>query len=244
MKKVLVLVAAAAIFGSVAFAEKVLEIGVKGGLLINTGTRFVDDPGIGDDYRKASAGGDIGFYSHFEIAEIGSGAISLQPELLFAFGNGVKYKWGSDSFATKCKYTSLDIALLLGYDIPIGKVRLTPFLGPKVGISVGKMKYTAEFGGQKSTEKMYKNFATFGVDFGIGFALPIGNKFVLGADVRYGIDYKVKSIGSDDGYSGSASYDDDDIGFDMTGFMTELLGLGGLIRRSALGINITAGWRF
>ena len=235
MKKVLVLVAAAAIFGSVAFAEKVMEIGVKGGLLINTGTRFADDPGIGDDNgKKVSGGGDIGFYSHFEIAEIGSGAISLQPELFFAFGNGVKYKLGSDSFAAKCKYTSLDIALLLGYDIPIGKVRLTPFLGPKVGISVGKMKVTSEVFGQKFKEKMYMNVATFGVDFGIGFVLPIGSKFVLGADVRYGIDYKVKSIGSDDGYSGLVSDDDDDIG----------LGMGGLIRRSALGINITAGWRF
>lgn len=239
MKKVLVLVAAAAIFGSVAFAEKVMEIGVKGGLLINTGTRFADDPGIGDDNgKKVSGGGDIGFYSHFEIAEIGSGAISLQPELFFSFGNGVKYEDKDEffdiSYTTKCKYTSLDIALLLGYDIPIGKVRLTPFLGPKVGISVGKMKVTSEVFGQKFKEKMYMNVATFGVDFGIGFVLPIGSKFVLGADVRYGIDYKVKPIGSDDGYSGLVSDDDDDIG----------LGMGGLIRRSALGINITAGWRF
>ena len=243
MKKVLVLVAAA-IFGSVAFAEKVMEIGVKGGLLINTGTRFADDPGIGDDNgKKVSGGGDIGFYSHFEIAEIGSGAISLQPELFFSFGNGVKYEQKleifdiSYSYTEKCKYTSLDIALLLGYDIPIGKVRLTPFLGPKVGISVGKMKVTSEVFGQKFKEKMYMNVATFGADFGIGFVLPIGSKFVLGADVRYGIDYKVKPIGSDYGYSGFA-YDDDDYDYDI-GF-----GMEGLIRRSALGINITAGWRF
>ncbi|MCH5282596.1 MAG: PorT family protein [Treponema sp.] len=225
MKKALVLVAAVALCGQIAFAEKVAELGVKGGLLLNAGTKFINEPDEEySDYKKMALGGDIGIFGHFGIAEIGSGTISLQPELFFSFGNGVKYEEKVEvfddtvTFTQKFKYTSLDLALLVGYDIPVGKARITPFVGPKLGIPIGKMKSTFEvdIDGTKETEKTeMATMSTLGVDFGVGFAIPLGS-FVLGGDIRYGIDYKLKpSNAIDEG-----------------------------IRRGALGINVTAGYRF
>lgn len=203
MKKVLVLAAAAAIFGSLAFAEKVMEVGVKGGLLLNAGTKL---EGVSD--AKMTLGGDIGVFGHFGLVDLGPGALSLQPEVIFSFANGAKFLDGD----AKVKGNALDIALLVGYDIPVGKLSIRPFLGPKLGFPVGKVK-TEVYG--ISVEDKVKG-PMIGMDFGCGVAVPLG-KFVLGGDVRYGIDFtKVK---------------DKDTDVD-------------LMRRGALGINITAGYRF
>lgn len=211
MKKVLVLVAAATIFGHFAFAEKVMEVGVKGGLLLNAGTKL-DEPGGAKE--KMTLGGDVGIFGHFGLVDLGPGTLSLQPELFFSFANGERAEW-SNSKST-IKYNSLDIALLVGYDIPVGKLSIRPFLGPKVGTPLGKIKMksddaTMEFDNTKG--------ATFGMDFGCGIAIPLGN-FVLGGDVRYGIDFNKVQVKYDKGKTAD------------------------LLRRGALGINITAGYRF
>ena len=212
MKKVLALVAAA-MLTTAAFAEKVVEVGLKGGLLLNAGTKFADDDGF--DGTKMSVGGDIGIFGHFGLAEIGSGALSLQPELFFSFANGLKTDIGD----LKLKYNSLDIAVLLGYDIPLGKARITPFLGPKVGIPLGKARgEIADLITIMSDEEIKVKGVTVGLDFGAGFAIPLGS-FVLGADIRYGIDFNKSKA--------------------------EIYGeKGDFLRRGALGINVTAGWRF
>ncbi|MDE5582006.1 MAG: outer membrane beta-barrel protein [Treponemataceae bacterium] len=222
MKKVLVLVAAT-IFGSLAFAEKVMEVGVKGGLLLNAGTKLDDD--IYADLNpseKMTLGGDVGIFGHFGLVDLGPGTLSLQPEVFFSFANGVRAEFEYDYWATQ-KYNSLDIALLVGYDIPVGKISIRPFLGPKVGIPIGKMKFDNNFEDEDSKKDTKMKGATIGMDFGCGIAIPFG-KFVLGADVRYGIDFnkvKLQSKNND----GST----EDVDF---------------FRRGALGINITAGYRF
>lgn len=203
MKKVLVLVACATIFGSLAFAEKVMEVGLKGGLLLNAGTKIEND-----DDAKMSLGGDVGLFGHFGLADLGPGALSLQPELFLSFANGAKNKDAKTTY----KANALDIAILIGYDIPVGKLSIRPFLGPKVGIPVGKAKVKYDGG---SSEFKLKGVA-IGMDFGCGVAVPLG-KFVLGGDVRYGFDFtKIKNKDTDTDF----------------------------IRRGALGINITAGYRF
>lgn len=206
MKKVLALVAAA-MLTSAAFAEKVVEVGLKGGLLLNAGTKmYYGDEAV--DGTKMTVGGDIGIFGHFGLAEIGSGALSLQPEIFFSIANGFKT---TDFIEVKYKQNALDIAVLLGYDIPVGKARITPFLGPKLGFPIGKTKTDPDFGFDTKMKGV-----GFGLDFGAGFAIPLGH-FVLGADVRYGIDF-TKFKDSDDEDS--------------------------KIRRGAIGINLTAGWRF
>ncbi len=225
MKKVLVLAAAAAIFGSLAFAEKTMEVGVKGGLLLNAGTKSVsglngDDSA--DSKDKMTLGGDVGIYGHFGLVDLGPGTLSLQPEVFFSFANGLKNEESSDdwTYKTTLKYNSLDIALLVGYDIPVGKISIRPFLGPKVGIPIGKLKYEGDDG----TYKVKMKGATIGMDFGCGVAIPLG-KFVLGADVRYGIDFNKVKI--------EAEHEDDNGNKDFD-----------VLRRGALGINVTAGYRF
>lgn len=207
MKKVLALVAAV-MLTSAAFAEKVVEVGLKGGLLLNAGTKMYQGDDVADD-TKMSVGGDIGIFGHFGLVEIGKGALSLQPELFFSIANGLKYDYGFSDVTFK--QNTLDIAVLLGYDIPVGKARITPFLGPKLGFLIGKTKTDPDFGFDTKMKGV-----GFGLDFGAGFAIPLGH-FVLGADVRYGIDF-TKFKDSDDEDS--------------------------KLRRGALGINLTAGWRF
>ena len=71
------------------------------------------------------------------------------------------------------------------------KISIRPFLGPKVGIPIRKMKLDYNDSDYDDNNKM--KGATIGMDFGCGIAIPLG-KFVLGADVRYGIDFnKVKA---------------------------------------------------
>lgn len=215
MKKVLVLVAAATIFGSLAFAEKVMEVGVKGGLLLNAGTELKNFSNT-----KVTLGGDVGIFGHFGLVDLGPGTLSLQPEVFFSFGNGAKTEFkdevNDENYKITFKYTSLDIALLIGYDIPVGKISIRPFLGPKVGIPIGKIK--EEVAGY--TYEIKTKGATVGMDFGCGIAVPLG-KFVLGGDIRYGIDFNKVKAKSESG----DRYND-------------------ALRRGALGINITAGYRF
>ena len=239
MKKVLVLVAVATIFGSIAFAEKVMEVGVKGGLLLNAGTKLAKEKEYKDIMidegstvnEKMTLGGDVGIFGHFGLVDLGPGTFSLQPEVFFSFANGLRYeeKQYDWSYKASLKYNSLDIALLVGYDIPVGKISIRPFLGPKVGIPVGKMKCDYDYGEDDDSSLDIKmKGATIGMDFGCGIAIPLG-KFVLGADDRYGIDFnKVKAeFQAYDEYGDYAGKKDFDV-----------------LRRGALGINITAGYRF
>ncbi|MDE6718870.1 MAG: outer membrane beta-barrel protein [Treponemataceae bacterium] len=237
MKKVLVSVAAATIFGSLAFAEKVMEVGVKGGLLLNAGTKITKEYKDVNDVdprstfnEKMTLGGDVGIFGHFGLVDLGPGTLSLQPEVFFSFANGLRTEEKQEdlSYKESLKYNSLDIAILVGYDIPVGKISIRPFLGPKVGIPIGKLKQKYETDGRTGTNKLKTKGATIGMDFGCGIAIPLG-KFVLGADVRYGIDFnKVKAqceVYDEDGdYAGKKDFD--------------------VLRRGALGINITAGYRF
>lgn len=244
MKKVLVLVAATALFGSAAFAEKVAELGMKGGLLLNAGTKIFSEDKFDtakeewDDYadKKMLIGGDVGIFGHFGLVEIGKGALSLQPEAFLSLRNGLVCEKGNDWYTgtSKIYYNSLDIAVLIGYDIQLGKARLTPFLGPKLGIPIGGAIFDQTWTHEEGDDDDYwygtkMKGVTIGMDFGVGFAIPLGKSFVLGADVRYGIDFnKTKA---------NVSYWDEDEEQNKT-IETEFL------RRGALGINITAGWRF
>lgn len=225
MKKVVVLAAVAAVFASLSFAEKSMELGVKGGILLNAGTKL-DYSGVDS---KMTVGGDVGIFGHFGLVDIGPGALSLQPEIFFSLANGTKWEASEGGFEAEAKYTynSFDIALLLGYDIPIGKLSIRPFLGPKLGIPLGKMK-------EKLTQKIYGESysasgetdiaaATFGMDFGCGIAVPLG-KFVLGGDIRYGIDFNKLKIKTKDKNDKDKNED--------------------ILRRGALGINITAAYKF
>lgn len=228
MKKVLVL--AAVLFGSVAFAEKVREFGIKSGLLLNAGTKYSDLEETGmsllfNHETKMSVGGDLGIYAHFGFGDMEKRVFSLQPELFFSFANGLKdeiyydYKNGyyyDDVFVTY-KYTSLDIALLLGCDIPVGKLSVRPYLGPKIGIPLGKIKINYEISDTKLAYKYEMMGVTIGVDFGVGLVISLG-KFVLGGDIRYGIDFNNMKM--------QITYEEE------------------LLRRGSLGINITAGYRF
>lgn len=198
MKKVLVLVAAV-LFGSLAFAEKSKELGVRFGGTFNFGTKFGSE--VTDIYKETSSsysekiliGYDISIFGHFGIVEMGKGALSLQPEITFSSNNGKKMvtKFDGDTIETEFSYLCLDIALLVGYDIPVGErgFSIRPFLGPKVGIPLGKLFMVTEGPDNYSDTDSIKVSTTIGMDFGLAFSAQIGAKLVYGADVRYGFDF-------------------------------------------------------
>ncbi|MDE7291408.1 MAG: outer membrane beta-barrel protein [Treponemataceae bacterium] len=225
MKKVVVLAAMAAVFASLSFAEMSMELGVKGGILLNAGTKL-DYSGADS---KMTVGGDVGIFGHFGVADIGPGTLSLQPELFFSLANGTKWKASEGEYEAevKYKYNSFDIALLIGYDIPVGKLSIRPFLGPKLGIPLGKIKedYKSKGYGESYSGSSEADIAaaTFGMDFGCGIVVPLG-KFVLGGDIRYGIDFNKLKIKTKDKNDKDKNVD--------------------ILRRGALGINITAAYKF
>lgn len=193
MKKVLVLVAAV-LFGSLTFAEKSKELGVRFGGTFNFGTKFGSELTPETSYsEKILIGYDISIFGHFGIVEMGRGALSLQPEITFSSNNGKKMvtKFGGDTFETEFSYLCLDIALLVGYDIPVGErgFSIRPFLGPKVGIPLGKLFMVTEGPDNYSDTESMKVSTTIGMDFGLAFSAQIGAKLVYGADVRYGFDF-------------------------------------------------------
>lgn len=224
MKKVLVLVAAV-LFGSLAFAEKSKELGVRFGGTFNFGTKFGSELTPETSYsEKILIGYDISIFGHFGIVEMGKGALSLQPEITFSSNNGKKMveKYGGDTFETEFSYLCLDIALLVGYDIPVGErgFSIRPFLGPKVGIPLGKMFIVTDGPGSDydSTDSI-KVSTTIGMDFGLAFSAQIGAKLVYGADVRYGFDFNY------------TKYKEDGISMDV-------------LRRAGMTIALRIGYKF
>lgn len=224
MKKVLVLVAAV-LFGSLTFAEKSKELGVRFGGTFNFGTKFGSELTPETSYsEKILIGYDISIFGHFGIVEMGKGALSLQPEITFSSNNGKKMveKYGGDTFETEFSYLCLDIALLVGYDIPVGErgFSIRPFLGPKVGIPLGKLFMVTDGPGSDydSTDSI-KVSTTIGMDFGLAFSAQIGAKLVYGADVRYGFDFNY------------TKYKEDGISMDV-------------LRRAGMTIALRIGYRF
>lgn len=230
MKKVLVLVAAV-LFGSLAFAEKSKELGVRFGGTFNFGTKFASNELTSSFKDWASSysekiliGYDISIFGHFGIVEMGRGALSLQPEITFSSNNGKKMvtKFDGDTFETEFSYLCLDIALLVGYDIPVGErgFSIRPFLGPKVGIPLGKLFMVTDGPGSDydSTDSM-KVSTTIGMDFGLAFSAQIGAKLVYGADVRYGFDFNY------------TKYKEDGISMDV-------------LRRAGMTVALRIGYRF
>lgn len=229
MKKVLVLVAAV-LFGSLAFAEKSKELGVRFGGTFNFGTKFASNELTSSFKDWASSysekiliGYDISIFGHFGIVEMGRGALSLQPEITFSSNNGKKMvtKSGGDTFETEFSYLCLDIALLVGYDIPVGErgFSIRPFLGPKVGIPLGKLFMVTEGPDNYSDTDSMKVSTTIGMDFGLAFSAQIGAKLVYGADVRYGFDFNY------------TKYKEDGISMDV-------------LRRAGMTIALRIGYRF
>ena len=224
MKKVLVLVAAV-LFGSLTFAEKSKELGVRFGGTFNFGTKFGSELTPETSYsEKILIGYDISIFGHFGIVEMGKGALSLQPEITFSSNNGKKMveKYGGDTFETEFSYLCLDIALLVGYDIPVGErgFSIRPFLGPKVGIPLGKMFIVTDGPGSDydSTDSI-KVSTTIGMDFGLAFSAQIGAKLVYGADIRYGFDFNY------------TKYKEDGISMDV-------------LRRAGMTIALRIGYKF
>lgn len=205
MKKLLVSCVLCAFAASFVAAQ---TFGVKGNFNMNLGSSFSDEMKDGFKELEESGvnvsypmivGGGAGVYFRYNLPSIPS--LGFQGELGLAFNNGVSAKIGSSESYMKVSvsYTSLEIPVLLTYDIGISdSIKLRLLAGPNFSIPLGKAKSTVEYNyGGTSNKEDYEgdisHFA-FGIAAGVAGSFDVGPGAII-AELRYTNDFsKIQSI--------------------------------------------------
>ncbi len=213
MKKIVAMAVVAAVAVSMVCAQIGVTAGVKGTFGMNLGSTLTDDGKEGvtmgydiDLTNKVVVGGGGAIYGRYNMPF--HAPLGVQLELGIFANNGVAVDV-DDSFddggvkvnvtgSASCSYLSMDIPLLITYDIPVGPVVITPFVGPNFSIPLGKLKskleYTAKmegFGEEKTDESTeYDIDPRFipGIVAGVEVGLPLGPGSLV-ADLRYVNDF-------------------------------------------------------
>jgi hypothetical protein len=188
-------------------AARDITVGVRGTFGIAAGTDFAGDTktaidanesylytyfGV-DSSRIPNLGGGFGVYCNFGFADAGYGTFGLQPEFDMFFNNGLSEKFSTDSSWTRTTYSahSIDIPVLVTYNISAGKVVNFGFgVGPYLSIPFGLNVATEDSDGTDYSDGT--TYFTDGVNFGAAFDLTCGfragkGNFVL--DFRYFSDF-------------------------------------------------------
>lgn len=175
---------------SVAFAQ--LDFGVKAGYTSSLSTTNLDLLKSGD-YNVNSVKAELSNNFHAGVfARIGSGAIYLQPELLYAMGKKDYKVTMKDAVNNDVTYdkmvtiSTVDVPLLLGYkllDLKVANLRV--FVGPKLRFNAGSsLEFKNLTGGTVTQSDLIKDIkaAQLGLEGGVGIDIL---KFTL--DARYNL---------------------------------------------------------
>ena len=165
MKKVLLVFAVFAITAS-SFAQT--KFGVKAGVNFANGS--------GDDFEDLDSrtGLVIGGFAKFQVAE----KFAFQPEILYS-AQGAKYSESGYEETLKLNYLNIPL---------MGKLYVTEGLSLQAGPQVGFLmsaKYAFEEDGISADIDVKDDMKglDFGLNFGVGYELPMG----LGFDLRYNL---------------------------------------------------------
>lgn len=123
---------------------------------------------------------------------------SIQPEILYS-SQGSKFKDPSDDLVSKLDYTLdyINVPIMAKYYVMDG---LSVQAGPQVGfLTKSEIKLSGSKGSETIDNKEFVNSIDFGLNFGIGYDLPLGLFF----DARYnlGLTKVNKNIEEDFGIS-------------------------------------------
>ncbi len=164
MKKITLSLLAVFAFSGAALAQTPdIKLGAKAGLNISNVSNL--------DNTSSKTGFHVGALAEIFINE----KFSVQPEILYS-SQGVK---GDDSFKLKLDY--LNIPIMAKYYVMDG---LSVQAGPQIGFNVKADSEYKEFGTKvKQDVKDNINAVDFGLNFGVGYELPMG----VFADVRYNL---------------------------------------------------------
>lgn len=187
MKKLVALVAGI-MFSAAAFAEGI-TVGGRGLIGTNIGTTLEND--IDNNVNPMSP---LGLTAFAKIPlPVLEGKLALQPELgISSFG----INYDADEFTYKentyygevlAQYTSIDIPILVTYNIEINeKITISPVIGPKISIPVGKLNLTYSSSDTDLGDYSIDSHVLFGIELGAGLSYKAGPGAIYG-DLRYDI---------------------------------------------------------
>lgn len=235
MKKMIAVAVVALMLCSAVFAQ--VTVGVRGGLATNMGTNFTGDFAEAIDAMSAIielAGGSVekpllsgaSFGAYAKVAAAPS--IFVQPEVNYNMANGINLKvtYAGDEATQSSKFTTIDIPVLVGYELACGPVTVAPFAGPQVSFITGKFKDESKddagiFNGTNTSEEKITAKTMFGAVLGCGVTYPVSDAIEVGADVRFAMDFNAFSAK----FPGDTEYED-------------------ILKRKALSFNVSAGYKF
>lgn len=175
MKKIIALVAVAAISVSMVCAQIGLTVGAKGNFGMNAGTAVAEDikefAKDGKNVFMVNGGGAV--YARYNMPFHAPLGVQMEIGIRANNGGGLKV----DDTSVKMSYTTMDIPLLITYDIPVSSLVITPMLGLNFGIPVGKGKWTMETPDGEASSKVEVTGlpkVKAGIVVGADVALPLG----------------------------------------------------------------------
>ena len=212
MKKIVLVLTTALLFVSLASAQ--ITIGAKGIFTLNAGTKGTEDfekslPNI-DLGALASLstkpemviGGGGGLFVRYNMPFLSS--LGIQTGLDVLANNGYKVEAAKTisektySASISATYTSLELPILVTYDIGLGPVTLTLLLGPNISFPINKMKVTTALNSSSATDEWnIANKAIFGITGGAAVALRLGPGSLV-TDIRYTNDFTPVKAGEKD----------------------------------------------
>ena len=149
-------------------------------------TGIEEDQGVTPD-TGLRFGFEIGAFANFAINEM----FSVQPELNFLLLREGYKEEDIDFFGSKIKFKStittklLEIPILAKFNFDAGSGKLSPYLGPAIGLILGDIELDQEmFGISASGSAEPDNRVMFSAIVGVGYAMPMSNGNLL-FDLRY-----------------------------------------------------------
>lgn len=216
MKKIVLVLTTALLFVSLASAQ--ITIGAKGIFTLNAGTKEAEDfqnlkndistvvelVGASFDSQLVVGGGG-GLFVRYNMPFLSS--LGIQTGLDVLANNGYKVEAAKTisektySASISATYTSLELPILVTYDIGLGPVTLTLLLGPNISFPINKMKITTSSSiitdRSGTNEWNIANKAIFGITGGAAVALRLGSGSLV-TDIRYINDFTPVKAGEKD----------------------------------------------
>lgn len=213
MKKIVLVLTTALLFVSLASAQ--ITIGAKGIFTLNAGTKEAEDfqnlkndistvvEHVGASFdSQLVVGGGGGLFVRYNMPFLSS--LGIQTGLDVLANNGYKVEAAKTisektySASISATYTSLELPILITYDIGLGPVTLTLLLGPNISFPINKMKVTTALNSSSATDEWnIANKAMFGITGGAAVALRLGPGSLV-TDIRYINDFTPVKAGEKD----------------------------------------------
>lgn len=202
MKKIVLVLTTALLFVSLASAQ--ITIGAKGIFTLNAGTKLASENS--EHKSDILVGGGGGLFVRCNMPFLSS--LGIQAGLDVLANNGYKVSRTTSiasikqTVTTTATYTSLELPILVTYDIGLGPVTLTVLLGPNISFPISKLKTSMTGSGVISAESgVYEssiaNTAIFGITGGAAVALRLGPGSLV-TDIRYINDFTPVKAGEKD----------------------------------------------